>query len=109
MLRITLIGLLIYMMPAASQQTSDSDYTDLVCSYNWPCQKALQIMFCESSNRAWIIANGNYGLFQINRIHAPRLTVNNDPNEFLDPTINVHAAYTLYTERGWQPWVYCGG
>lgn len=85
-----------------------TQYDDLLCSYfTTNCAAARRIMWCESSGRAWVINQGNYGLMQINRIHAPEFTINNDPNEFLDPEFNIQVAFILYQRRGWQPWSGC--
>ena len=47
--------------------------------------------------------NGSYGLFQIACIHA-------NPDDMLDPKLNVKKAYEIYQRNGWQPWAaYTGG
>lgn len=98
------IGVMTSTGVAAQPQTP---YDDLLCSYPWSCTQARRIMWCESSGRPHVISQGNYGLMQINRIHAAEFTLNNDPNEFLDPIFNIEVAYTLYQRRGWQPWSGC--
>lgn len=81
---------------------------ELICSYPWPCQQALRIARCESTMNPRAYAAGNYGLFQINRIHlsnpAYQLT---SVDQLYDPQTNVRIAYDLYQRRGWQPWQYC--
>lgn len=83
-----------------------TQYDDLVCSYQWSCAQALRIMWCESSGRPWVIDKGNYGLMQINRIHAAEFA-DGDPNKFLNPEFNVEVAHILYQRHGWQPWRAC--
>lgn len=100
------IGVVLATSVQASTQPQ-TQYDDLICSYEWSCTQARRIMWCESSGRTWVINQGNYGLMQINRIHAPEFTVNNDPTEFLNPEFNIQVAFQLYQRRGWQPWQGC--
>lgn len=100
------IGVLTSTGVAALQPATP--YDDLLCqTFVNNCAQARRIMWCESSGRPNVIAHGNYGLMQINRIHAAEFTLNNDPNEFLDPNFNIEVAYVLYQRRGWQPWSGC--
>lgn len=88
---------------AAQPQTQ---YDDLLCSYGWSCATARRIMWCESSGRPNAYAAGNYGLMQINQIHANEFA-NGDATRFYDPEFNIEVAYQLYQRRGWQPWQGC--
>lgn len=44
----------------------------------------------------------DYGLFQINSIHANR--VNGDPTKLEDPQTNIDIAYDIYKEQGCSAW-----
>jgi hypothetical protein len=45
---------------------------------------------------------GNYGLFQINAVHAAKV---GGPLEWLfDPAVNVRVAYQIWSDQGWGPW-----
>lgn len=78
---------------SADTRTNCGDWLDLVASYDWPVGTACRIMLCESSgdpnarNRS-----GATGLFQI--LSGPT-----------DPAENVALAYSMWSDRGWQPWV----
>lgn len=69
---------------------------------------AFAVALAESSGDASAIHQGNrdgtndYGLFQINSVHAALLTSGN----WQDPQTNAHMAYTLYTAAGnkFSPW-----
>lgn len=86
--------------------SAQNDYREMICSYSWDCQKALRVANCESTMNSNAYAANNYGLFQVNGVHAAR--VGGDPTAFYDPETNVAIAYQLYLERGWQPWGFCG-
>ena len=49
----------------------------------------------------------DYGLFQINEIHAPAIfkQFGYSMEDLLDPEKNVQIASWLFQQRGWQPWV----
>lgn len=78
---------------SADTRTNCGDWLDLISSYDWPVGTACRIMLCESSgdpnarNRS-----GATGLFQI--LGGPT-----------DPAENVALAYSMWSDRGWQPWV----
>jgi soluble lytic murein transglycosylase-like protein len=91
--------------PASLQEPQA--YEDLLCGYaDWDCAKAYRVMLCESSGNPRAYAAGNYGLMQVNGIHAHR--VGGNPAAFYDPATNIEIAHQLWQERGWQPWGYCG-
>lgn len=77
----------------------------LICSYPWNCTMAMRVARCESTMNPRAYAAGNYGLFQVNGIHASQYQVSVD--QLYDPVTNVRIAYDLYQRRGWQPWQYC--
>ena len=75
----------------------------LVCSYPWPCGEALSVMRCESGRDPGAYSNGNYGLFQINAVHAWR--VGGDLSQLFEPEVNVRVAYEIWLDNaGWRPW-----
>ena len=75
----------------------------LVCTYSWPCDQALRVMWCESGGRAWAIGRGvNYGLFQINQVHASRF--GGFWETWMDPATNISWAYQIWSRQGWRPW-----
>ena len=78
----------------------------LVCTYDWPCHQALAVMRCESTDNPHAYAAGNYGLFQINAIHARR--VRGGLDALYDPRENVRVAHEIWREQGWRPWAHCG-
>ena len=75
----------------------------------WPCAEAIAVAACESGrdlsgrldgNRA---TNGNnYGLFQINGIHAWRWP--DFYEAWMDPVRNTQFAFEIWSESGWGPW-----
>jgi len=91
---------------------------DLICSYPWPCQEALAVVYgptppnnqapegCptgESGGNPSASNAGNEGLFQVNRAaHARRLRLG---ESLLDPVVNVRVAYDIFLDNaGWGPW-----
>lgn len=68
----------------------------LIGQYDWPFTTAFNTMYCESTGQ-YNAKNGSgaTGLFQV--LGGP-----------IDPAANVAAAYSMWQERGWQPWV-CKG
>ncbi len=75
----------------------------LVCTYGWPCEQALRVMWCESGGKPYAIGRGaNYGLFQINQVHAPRIP--DFSTAWMDPAKNIEWAYALWARQGWKPW-----
>ena len=74
----------------------------IICSYSWDCPTALRIVQCESNWDAAAVSRGNYGLFQINAIHAYRWPTFWE--RWMIPEINTAWAYELYLEQGWGIW-----
>ena len=79
---------------------------DIICEPDWPCEEALLVSWCESRHESVISATNDYGLFQINSIHAYR--VGGVVERLLDIRTNVRVAYEIYLERGrsWFDWRY---
>jgi hypothetical protein len=73
-----------------------------VCSYAWPCEQALAVMWCESGGTPTAVGGANYGLFQINQIHARRIA--DFWSAWMDPASNIEWAYQLWARQGWKPW-----
>jgi hypothetical protein len=75
----------------------------LVCTYAWPCGEALKVMWCESGGRPWVIGRGvNYGLFQMNQVHARN--IGDFWTSWMEPAKNIEWAYSLWARAGWRPW-----
>ncbi|MEO6197393.1 MAG: transglycosylase SLT domain-containing protein [Dehalococcoidia bacterium] len=75
----------------------------LICSYAWNCQEALGVARCESGLRPTAIGGGsNYGLFQINQVHASRFP--GFWELWSDPASNVSWAFQIWSASGWRPW-----
>ena len=85
-----------------------ADWTELVCNqgYEWPCDEAMAVLWCESRGAPGAYADGNYGLMQINAIHRRR--VGGDLSQLYVPEVNVRVAHELWREQGWNPWRACG-
>jgi hypothetical protein len=89
--------------PVPISPMAKTEIEALVCTYSWPCGEALRVMWCESGGRAWAVGRGsNYGLFQINQVHASRFA--NFWNAWMDPVSNVQWAYSIWARQGWRPW-----
>lgn len=69
-------------------------------------QQAVTVATCESTLQPDAVSAGNYGLFQINRVHAGDFTdVTGHPfSDVLDPVLNVSYAHHLWEQQGWGPW-----
>ena len=80
-----------------------------VCALPWPCEEAIAVAACESGRGLngrldgnWATNGSNYGLFQINAIHAWRWA---DFHEaWMDPVKNSQWAYEIWASSGWGPW-----
>ena len=78
---------------------------DLICSYDWSCDEALRVVYCESRFQPGVVSpdGRNWGLFQVNLVHLAR--VGGDTTALLDPATNVRVAYDIYRDAGgWRPW-----
>ena len=90
-----------------SPARGQGQWTELICSYDWDCDKAQRVMMCESKGEAQAFSSWNFGLYQINRVHQRRVAGGNLELLF-DPATNVRVAHEIWSEQGWGPWVYCG-
>ena len=71
--------------------------------------QAMNVAQCESNMDPNAVSSGggNYGLFQINRVHADDFeAVTGQPfhDGALDPYANSNYAKHLYDQEGWSPW-----
>lgn len=93
--------------PTPEPQVHAASIPEIICSMPWPCGEALRVATCESglapdAVNPW---SGAAGLFQLlMEYHRWRL---GGGSEF-DPVANTRAAYSLWLERGWQPWIVGG-
>lgn len=70
-------------------------------------EQAIRVAHCESTLRPEAISpgGGNWGLFQINRVHAGRVAaMGYEWHEMLMPWQNAVVAADLWAEQGWRPW-----
>lgn len=74
----------------------------LVSGYSWPVEEALAVMDCESRGQPSATGGANYGLFQINAVHAGRVA--GDLQALYDPATNIRVAYEIWSDQGWAPW-----
>ena len=89
-----------------------SDIEAIICSYDWPCEEAKKIAFCESSNRVDIVSEPNrngtrdYGLMQINSGAWGPKVFGDRWDRVLELETNVAMAWHIYQTAGnsWQPW-----
>jgi hypothetical protein len=89
--------------PPPGAALAPTDIQALVCSYAWPCEQALAVMWCESGGRPGAVGRGvNYGLFQLNQVHARRIA--DFWGLWMDPAKNTEWAFQLWSRAGWRPW-----
>lgn len=70
-------------------------------------EQAIRVAHCESTLRADAISpgGGNWGLFQINRIHRPRVEAMGFTwDQMLQGYENAVVAADIWAEQGWRPW-----
>jgi hypothetical protein len=85
-------------------------FEGIICALPWPCHEAIAVAACESGRGLdgrldgnWAIGAGsNYGLFQINQIHAPRWP--DFWTAWMDPYKNAQWAFEIWSSSGWGPW-----
>ena len=92
--------------PRAMAADQQSEIESLICQYDWDCQKAIRVAFCESSMNPRAENVGQIGLFQVAyRWHSRRVSSIDD---LYDPAINVRVAHQIWSEQGFSPWPVCG-
>lgn len=90
--------------------SAPSEIEAAICSYDWNCEDAKKIAFCESSNRVNIVSKPNsngtrdHGLFQIND-GAWKQAFYNRWDQVLELEMNVKLAHEIWKLYGWSPWV----
>ena len=84
-------------------------YQQYACNkFGTDCRTALAVQRAENPRGACEVFHYNsdgtldWGYFQINTVHLKRAGVN--LRDLLDCKANIDFAYTLYKERGFQPW-----
>ncbi len=84
-----------------------SDYSDLICSYDWPCDRAVAIVYgptshCpngESTGRTDVTSTGGHaGLFQVSPSWAERFGYR--PADLYSPEVNTAVAYEIFELNG---------
>jgi hypothetical protein len=93
----------------AAIQTYTDGFEAIICSKPWPCAQAIEVASCESGldrngrlDGNWATNGNNYGLFQINSVHA-----DNWPDfyqDWMDPVKNTEWAFEIWSKSGWAPW-----
>lgn len=93
--------------PSESPSIEPPTIREIVCSYDWNCEGALKVAFCESSlNPAATDGGYNEGLFQIApKYHTRRLR---EGETLFQAEANTRIAYEIYSEQGREPWPACG-
>jgi hypothetical protein len=69
--------------------------------------KAVAVATCESGLNAKAVSpgGGNFGLFQINKVHAPQLTkLGYTWSQITNPVVNARLARVIYDTSGWRAW-----
>jgi hypothetical protein len=69
--------------------------------------QAIRVAHCESTLRHDAVSRGggNWGLFQINRVHRPRVeAMGFSWSDMLLPYENSIVAADIWAEQGWRPW-----
>lgn len=94
------------------------NFTPILQKYFPPeeLNNAQNVVMGESSFNPWAVnANKNgskdYGLFQINDIHAKQIKdlFGYSMNDLFDPLKNIEVASWLWKQQGWTPWVAAKG
>lgn len=70
-------------------------------------EQAIQVARCESGLRWDAVSpgGGNWGMFQINRVHQGRVNgMGYAWQEMLYPWQNARVAASIWAEQGWRPW-----
>jgi hypothetical protein len=90
-------------------QTPTDGFEAIVCSKPWPCAEAIKVASCESGldrrgrlDGNWARNGNNYGLFQINSVHADRWPT--FYQDWMDPVRNTEWAFEIWLTSGWGPW-----
>jgi lysozyme-like protein len=101
----------IALMVAVSACTTEDLSKGAIMTY-FPEQfdKALSVATCESGLDPAAVSpgGGNWGLFQINLVHADLVgSLGYQWGELTNPYVNAHVARVIYDSSGWGAWA-CG-
>ena len=97
------------VLAAAATPVPPDGFEGIICSKPWPCGEAIAVASCESGTDRngrldgnWATNGNNYGLFQINGIHADLWP--DFYTAWMDPVKNTEWAYEIWSASGWRPW-----
>jgi hypothetical protein len=89
-------GCMAPMGPTEAKSIDEAHYCwdGLIARFAWSQSKAFAVMYCESKGNPYADnpSSSATGLMQI--LDGP-----------MDPLANMSQAYSMYQDRGWQPWV----
>ncbi len=97
------------VLGAAATPAPADGLEGIICSKPWPCGEAIAVASCESGldrngrlDGNWATNGNNYGLFQIDGIHADLWP--DFYTSWMDPVKNTEWAFELWSVSGWAPW-----
>lgn len=94
----------------ASSACTQDDLSMLAIKQAFPANqydKAVAVAKCESGLDPEAVSpgGGNWGLFQINKVHAPTLRkMGYQWSQITDPSVNAKLARAIYDQSGWKAW-----
>lgn len=91
----------------AGDDSTDSVHAAIARWFGDLYRQALAVANCESTLHPNARSGPNYGLFQINRVHADtwaQVTGTSFTSSWSDPNLNAQFARWLYDQQGWAPW-----
>ena len=99
------LGLLVAISACTPEQASLSAIKAAFPASQY--DKAVAVATCESGLDPTVVSpgGGNWGLFQINRIHEPALRhMGYTWSQIKDPVVNAKLARSIYDDSGWRAW-----
>ena len=99
------LGLLLALSACTQDQASLSAIKQAFPSSQY--SKAVQVATCESGLDPTAVSagGGNWGLFQINKVHEPTLRqMGYSWDQITDPVVNAKLARSIYDTSGWRAW-----
>jgi len=97
------------VLAAAATPVPLDGFEGIICSKPWPCDQAIAVVSCESGTERngrldgnWATNGNNFGLFQINGIHADLWP--DFYTSWMDPGKNTEWAFEIWSASGWRPW-----
>lgn len=85
-----------------ARDQSGGGIEEIVCAYDWPCDEALAVAWCESRLQADVYNSDNWGLFQLWGGWA--VVFGTTRPALLEARTNVMVAYGVWLREGWSPW-----